>query len=824
MMDSPEIFFKADSKILAVVCGDINFEYDLSKRTFRVEYIEKFHLKHARPSVRFSDQKSDIVSTGDIHWTMDDGPCHGIESKTLSIKTTDLKRAISIEQNFTFGFPDALILSTAFHNGTGKEIELTSMSTVGGRGTETALYVEKPPKDFFLLKDSWGGYDVEEVITRLKKIRAEVSTNFSLLHHPEIGSFAAGIAGEADSITNFSYRLEDGGPKKIKFEISHSGGVIDGFGKEKIAVVPAGGSFSPGEVILMAGDGPWRLLDSYAGRVQSAFQLQPNGGPLCGWSSWHCLRQQVSEKEILSNLDFVAGNLARYGMEYVIVDLGWQQSGDVWGGPWRPGGKFPHKMKWLADKIHERGLKAGIALRPLDYEKTKLDPSTGFTRGLIEKEVAAIAGEWGYDLIKINYMGYDGFVRRDSFIPEDDTVTPVSAIKKIAQSVRTGAGEDTVIWGIDTPLTTGMGSFNSVTMTSGIDNSLWLSLREPVIKAAAARSAFNGKLWSNNYDSIMLRTPLTPVQAQAWATFFGLIGGDIISGDRLAGLSNERLNFFTKILPPHDMTARPVDLFERALPEVWELKIRKPVGAWNVVGCFNWSVSTKEVEEFNQRATQHNIDILEENDRMTDTMRSPQEIMKIASKNNAIKKENRRIHDIFKHDAIGVNELEPLKSLQIRTDPPRFKHTVLDFKKLDLPPADSYLAYDFWDRQFLGRCEGALKVAVKQGGCRLIAIHPFKNRPQLLSSDRHITQGAIDIDEMNWNEKKLTLEGVSNIVGDNEYIMDFHLPPRYELSEFKADAAVAETTDLSRLILRIKLFDKKSKAVRWRISFKRSRK
>ena len=86
MMHNSDIFFKGDSKVLAVVCGDINFEYDLSTRTFRVECVNKFQLKQARPSVRFTGRRSDIVSTGDVQWAMNDNTDDSIETKELSIK------------------------------------------------------------------------------------------------------------------------------------------------------------------------------------------------------------------------------------------------------------------------------------------------------------------------------------------------------------------------------------------------------------------------------------------------------------------------------------------------------------------------------------------------------------------------------------------------------------------------------------------------------------------------------------------------------------------------------------------------------------------
>jgi len=404
-MQSLKVNFQGDAESLIVDCCHIKFSYSLASRTFSVAYKDKFHLRNARPYLRYDGQKTDLVKSGRLQWTIDNETNDNTPGKKLSIKITDEKRPLTIEQHFGFDSPDSITISTALCNRSDKDIRLLGISTLGGRGSDTALFVEEAAKDFFLLKDSWGGYNADEVITHPKKIRPEVSANFSLLYHPRVGSFAAGIERAPESITEFSYRLEDGSSNKILLGVTHRSTVADGIVKNHLLTIPAGNTFSPGGIVLMFGQDPWQLMDQYACRLQSSSAGQRKFGALCGWSSWHCLGRQVGEEEILRQTDFIAENLAGYGMQHLIVDLGWQHSGDVWGGPWQPGPKFPHKMKWLADQIHRRGLKAGIAIRPLDYEKTKLDPSTSFTRNLIRKETAVMTREWGFDLIKLNYLG-----------------------------------------------------------------------------------------------------------------------------------------------------------------------------------------------------------------------------------------------------------------------------------------------------------------------------------------------------------------------------------------------------------------------------------
>ena len=87
-----------------------------------------------------------------------------------------------------------------------------------------------------------------------------------------------------------------------------------------------------------------------------------------GWCSWYYYFARVSEQDILKNAEAVARDYAPFGLEYCLIDAGWQVGGDgemegVIGGNWtEPNAKFPHGMKWIADQIRADGLKPGLWL------------------------------------------------------------------------------------------------------------------------------------------------------------------------------------------------------------------------------------------------------------------------------------------------------------------------------------------------------------------------------------------------------------------------------------------------------------------------------
>lgn len=102
-----------------------------------------------------------------------------------------------------------------------------------------------------------------------------------------------------------------------------------------------------------------------------------------GWNSYDYYDTTVTQLDVTSNADYMAKNLKHYGWEYIVVDIEWYSNdagtrrkeyqyipfGDIQMdeyGRLQPSPKrFPSSadgsgFKWLADYIHEKGLKFGI--------------------------------------------------------------------------------------------------------------------------------------------------------------------------------------------------------------------------------------------------------------------------------------------------------------------------------------------------------------------------------------------------------------------------------------------------------------------------------
>jgi hypothetical protein len=92
---------------------------------------------------------------------------------------------------------------------------------------------------------------------------------------------------------------------------------------------------------------------------------------------------------------------------------------------------------------------------------------------------------------------------------------------------------------------------------------------------------------------------------------------------------------------------------------------------------------------------------------------------------------------------------------------------------LALNPDRSYYVYDFWNDGLVGEIAGSarLEQTLRPGEARMMSVREKLDHPQVLSTNRHIMQGYLDMEDVEWNGKKKTLSGTSKVVGGDEYVI-----------------------------------------------------
>ena len=472
--------------------------------------------------------------------------------------------------------------------------------------------------------------------------------------------------------------------------------------------------------MLNIADDPYAALANYAASAGAIHNARTTS-IVNGWCSWFYTLQQVTEEEVLANADFASRHLKPFGLEYIQIDEGYQR----WHGDWEGNERFPHGMKWLADRIRSYGFKPGLWISPFVIsEPTEVfrkhpewlvhkpdgslqrignwpDESSDLARNENPKRYCldithpgaarwlsdlfkTIAGDWGYEMIKVDFMAWSVFGARRF---HDPTVSSAQVYRRGLEIMRSAVGERCHLLDCG-PGAISIGLIDSMRIEAdinyGYSEAEWKTyFLDPACSAAAVakRHYFHKRTWINDADHICMNL-LTNQESEAAATIIALSGGNMISGDRLTELDEYKLDILRKITPSAGETAVPVDLFDSTSATTYATRVKRPFGDWTVVGFFNSSRTTATTRKF------------------------------------------------------------PLR-------------------RLWLDPKKTYLAFDFWRQKFLGDVTGEIEVPLDPGSVTLLALHEKVGRPQFLSTDRHALQGAVEIENVTWDEDSKTLAGVS---------------------------------------------------------------
>ncbi|MEX0326528.1 MAG: hypothetical protein AB3N33_10625 [Puniceicoccaceae bacterium] len=83
-----------------------------------------------------------------------------------------------------------------------------------------------------------------------------------------------------------------------------------------------------------------------------------------------------------------------------------------------------------------------------------------------------------------------------------------------------------------------------------------------------------------------------------------------------------------------------------------------------------------------------------------------------------------------------------------------------------LDPDRQYHAYDFWNSAYLGICSAAepFQQDLRPSEARMLVFRPLTNHPQVISTDRHVLQGHVELDNVSWDEAATSLSGSAKLV------------------------------------------------------------
>lgn len=644
------------------------------------------------------------------------------EGQQLVARCTDAQRELDFELRVTLHERRQSVLIEAVAHNTGPQgIVVRSLQPICGTG-ESGGTVHWP-QAARLLTNGPMYYDAGKVTDFSAASPTVLSSWWNVGVFSGYGreGLACGYVQNHSALGQMRVRREGEG----QFSLTAESVLAQGF------LLAPGQTVSSGPFMLTIGEDAYAALEVYAGAMGALGKARVHS-VINGWCDWFSAFESITEDEVIRNAEFAAKTLRPYGFEYVQVDEGFQR----WHGDWEGNAKFPHGMKWLADRIRGMGLKPGIWLAPyVISEPTELfqrhpewllrHPDGRLKRvgpwssedsdwarnenpkryGLdithpggaqwLEELFATVSRKWGYQMIKIDFVDWS-LLSAPRY--HDSTVSRAAAYRRGVEIMRRAMGPDCHL------LDCGPGP-----VSVGMLDSMRIELDQPPVTwkqyflesassapAAAKRYYFHKRAWINDVDHIALNL-LPLAQAQAAATLIALSGGNTMSGDRLPDLDATRLEILKKVFPSYGEAARPVDLFDSDRPGVFALKVHRPWGDWTVVGLFN------------------------------------------------------------------ASETEPMER-------------VLPLSRLWLDPARKYVAFDFWREQLHGEVADELRVKVPPASVLLLSLHEQRGLPQVVATDRHVLMGALELENSHWDAAARTLEGVSLGPANTAHNVFVHVP------------------------------------------------
>jgi len=90
---------------------------------------------------------------------------------------------------------------------------------------------------------------------------------------------------------------------------------------------------------------------------------------------------------------------------------------------------------------------------------------------------------------------------------------------------------------------------------------------------------------------------------------------------------------------------------------------------------------------------------------------------------------------------------------------------------IGLNPATEYHAYEFWSDTYLGKLPGTGRVGreLEPNCCAMISLRKVESHPQVISTDRHLLQGWVDLADVRWDAETKTLSGTARVIGGEPF-------------------------------------------------------
>ena len=125
-----------------------------------------------------------------------------------------------------------------------------------------------------------------------------------------------------------------------------------------------------------------------------------------------------------------------------------------------------------------------------------------------------------------------------------------------------------------------------------------------------------------------------------------------------------------------------------------------------------------------------------------------------------------------------------------------------------------YHVFDFWKQEYLGVVDTKLKLdALSEGHCQVVSFRPVLDRPQVLGTERHISQGAFDLEGVKWQNESLS--GTYKVGPGQKWSLSVFIPKGYSVSKLEPKGI---DTTLNGQVLKLTM-PVSGAPIKWSIAF-----
>jgi len=461
---------------------------------------------------------------------------------------------------------------------------------------------------------------------------------------------------------------------------------------------------------------PHQALEGYADRVAARNQIVLPAAVPSGWNSWYWYYESLDQQKILDNLIALSDRFGDFGLDNLQIDMGWY----AWWGDWEAHPvRFLSGMEWLMLAVRALGLLPELWIAPfLSVEGSQLLaehpdwvaethtwgplPEDWKVLDLTRPEVLAFLQQtaarlrtWGVENVKFDFA-YPALLLKNAYDPD---VTNIQAFRNAIRIFKSGLGPGGTFTNI---LMTGPNMGLVDIMRIGLDS--WPCWGDVEGEECPYAEVTTGPMAMGLRPSVRTLARRYYFHGRTWIThpdqvFFR----DFLSLEAqrawatLVGLSGGVVCLGDQATT---LSADGEDIFRRLLPVLG--RAARPVDLFEREYPEVWHLDLSDLP-------------------------LPGHVIGIFNWGSNL----------------------DLGTVPYAAVPEEARDYSIDLERLGI--SGPHWGFEYWSQTPIGLVEGSVGWNIPARDCRLLILRPAEDHPQVVSSNRHVSQGATDLQDVAWN-------------------------------------------------------------------------